>query len=106
MADYRIRYAQQAIDDLDAIFDYVCLENPSAAEKLLSAFDDSISRLKTAPYIGTALRTDKPMFVAPGYRYLVVSPYLVFYRADKQNVYIGRILHSRQDWLPLLFGIR
>ena len=46
MADFRIRYARQAIDDLDAIFDYVCLENPAAAEKLLSAFDSSISRCR------------------------------------------------------------
>ena len=54
MADFRIRYARQAIDDLDAIFDYVCLENPAAAEKLLSAFDSSISRLQTTPYMFAA----------------------------------------------------
>lgn len=89
MTDFRIRYARQAIDDLDAIFDYVCLENPAAAEKLLSAFDSSISRLQTTPYMGAALRTDQPMFVAQGYRYLVVSPYLVFYRVDGRDVYIG-----------------
>ena len=106
MADFRIRYAQQAIDDLDAIFDYVCLENPVAAEKLLSVFDNSISRLQSTPYIGAALRTDQPMCVAQGYRYLVVSPYLVFYRVDGHDVYISRILHSRQDWLSLLFGFR
>lgn len=106
MADVRIRYTRQAVDDLDAIFDYVCLENPVAAEKLLSAFDSSIRRLKSNPYIGAALRTDEPMFVVHGYRYLVVSPYLIFYRVEGQDVYIGRILHSRQDWLPLLFGLR
>lgn len=106
MADTRIRYAQQAIDDLDAIFDYLCLENSVAAEKLLAAFDSSMSRLKTSPYMGAALRTDEPIFAAQGYRYLVVSPYLVFYRVDGDDVYIGRILHSRRDWLSLLFGLR
>lgn len=106
MADYRIRYAQQAVDDLDAIFDYICLDNPDAARKMLQSFKSGIERLASAPYLGAALRTDSPLLISAGYRYIVVSPYLVFYRVVDDEVRIGRILHSRQDWLPLLFGIR
>lgn len=106
MDEYRIRYTQQAVDDLDAIFDYICLENPDAAKKMLQAFQTSISRLASAPYLGAAMRTDEPMMIAAGYRYAVVSPYLVFYRVVEKEVRIARILHSRQDWLSLLFGIR
>ena len=106
MADFRIRYTQQAMDDLDAIFDYICLDNPDAARKMLQAFRTGIEKLAATPYLGAALRTDSPMMISSGYRYIVVSPYLVFYRVVDQEVRIGRILHSRQDWLPLLFGIR
>ena len=106
MADFRIRYTQQAMDDLDAIFDYICLDNPDAARKMLQAFRTGIEKLTATPYLGAALRTDSPMMISSGYRYIVVSPYLVFYRVVDQEVRIGRILHSRQDWLSLLFGIR
>lgn len=106
MAEYRIRYAQQAVDDLDAIFDYICLDNPDAARNMLAKFKTSIEKLSTVPYHGAALRTDSPLLISAGYRYIVVSPYLVFYRVVDNEVRIGRILHSRQDWLSLLFGIR
>ena len=106
MAEYRIRYAQQAVDDLDAIFDYICLDDPDTARKMLHSFQCSIGRLAATPYIGAALRTDSPLLISAGYRYIVVSPYLVFYRVVNDEVRIGRILHSRQDWLSLLFGMR
>lgn len=106
MSKYRIRYAQQAVDDLDAIFDYVLLEDQSAALKLLAEFERRIGSLAESPYVGAAIRTDEPMMIAAGYRYLVVPPYLVFYRVTDAEVRIGRVLHSRQDWLQLLFGPR
>ncbi|MGN0746351.1 MAG: type II toxin-antitoxin system RelE/ParE family toxin [Aristaeellaceae bacterium] len=106
MADFRIRYTQQAMDDLDAIFDYICLDNPNAARKMLQDFRTGIEKLAATPYLGAALRSDSPMMISSGYRYIVVSPYLVFYRVVDQEIRIGRILHSRQDWLSLLFGIR
>lgn len=106
MAEYRIRYTQQAIDDLDAIFDYICLDDPDAARNNLNKFKSSIEKLAATPYHGAALRTDSAVMIAAGYRYIVVSPYLVFYRVVDSEVRIGRILHSRQDWLSLLFGIR
>lgn len=106
MSKYRIRYTQQAVDDMDAIFDYIVLENRDAAHRMLAEFERSVNRLADSPYIGAAIRTDEPMMIKPGYRYLVVSPYLIFYRVTDGEVRIGRILHSRQDWLKLLFGLR
>ena len=82
-------------------------KNPAAAEKLLSAFDSSISRLQTTPLYGRCLAngsTDVRTHRAIGiwsFRHI-----WFFYRVDGRDVYIGRILHSRQDWLSLLFGIR
>ena len=106
MAKDRIRYRQRSVDDLDATFDYICRENPDTARKMLTSFQVSIKRLSTAPYLGAALRTDEAMLISSGYRYSAASPYLVFYRIMGEEIRIGRILHSRQDWLPLLFGIR
>lgn len=106
MSKHRIRYTQQAADDLDAIFDYIALDNRDVAIKMLNAFDSSIRRLADTPYLGTALPSRENMMIAHGYRYLVVSPYMIFYRVHNDEVRIARILHSRQDWLHLLFGQR
>lgn len=106
MPEYLICYTQQAVDDMDAIFDYIVLENPDVAQKLLMQFEKSILQLADAPMIGAAIRTDEPMMIAVGYRYLAVSPYLIFYRVCGGEVRIGRVLHSRQNWLQLLFGLR
>lgn len=104
MGDYRIRYTQDAIDDLDVIFDYITLEDQEAALRMLDEIDQRISQLTEQPYMGAAIPTNDFSVVRHGYRYLVVSPYLVFYRAEANEIRIGRILHSRQDWLFLLFG--
>ena len=104
MSDYDIRYTQDAIDDLDVIFDYIALENQTAALNMLGEIDQRISQLKQQPRLGAAVPTSDFSIVRHGYRYLVVSPYLVFYRVEEEQIRIGRILHSRQDWLFLLFG--
>ena len=104
MGKYRIRYAQDAVDDLDVIFDYIALDDIDAAERMLDTIDESILRLADQPRLGAALPTEGESMLRRGYRYLVVKPYLVFYRFENDEVRIGRILHSRQDWLFLLFG--
>ncbi|MGG1552157.1 type II toxin-antitoxin system RelE/ParE family toxin [Paenibacillus ferrarius] len=40
-----------------------------------------------------------------GYRFIVVNPYLIFYRIMKDDtIVIYRILHGRRDYLRELFG--
>jgi toxin ParE1/3/4 len=106
MADCRIRYTQDAIDDLDVIFDYIALEDQDAALRMLDEIDRRISQLAGQPRMGAAIPTNDFSILRHGYRYLVVSPYLVFYRVEDDEVRIGRILHSKQDWLFLLFGLK
>ena len=42
--------------------------------------------------------------VERGYRYMLVNPYIVFYRVMEDAVIIARVLHTRQNWLHMLFG--
>ncbi len=106
MDKHRIRYTQDAIDDLDVIFDYIALEDQEAALRMLAKIDRRITQFSDQPRMGAAIGMSEPSIVRPGYRYLTVSPYLIFYRVENDEVRIGRILHSRQDWLFLLFGIK
>ena len=38
------------------------------------------------------------------YRILSVKKYLIFYRIDESDVYVDRILHSRRNYIRILFG--
>ncbi|WP_375540986.1 type II toxin-antitoxin system RelE/ParE family toxin [Paenibacillus tyrfis] len=49
------------------------------------------------------LSEDDYTLIQRGYRFIVVSPYLVFYRIINNEVIIYRILHSRRDYLRELF---
>ena len=103
MAKHRIRYTRDAVDDLDSIFDYISEDNRKAALDMLERIESSIMKLADNPRIGMVLPTDDLSLVEPGYRRIVVKPYLVFYRIGNDEVFIARVLHGRQDWMQLLF---
>jgi toxin ParE1/3/4 len=102
MNKYRIRYTEIAVEDLDLIFDYISADNRVAAQKMFERLKTSIERLSDMPQLGAVLPTNDLSLVERGYRYLVIDPYIVFYRIPDQEVRVGRVLHSRQDWLNTL----
>ena len=106
MQTHEILYAQAALDDLDAIFDYVAVEDKGAARRLLERCERRIEELAQAPFSGAAIAMDGPELIEPGYRYVFVSPYLICYRVADGEVHVGRILHGRKDWVHLLFQSR
>jgi len=103
MTKLRILYTQDAVDDLDSIFDYISQDKQTAAAKLLEKIENSILKLAENPRMGTVLPTNDLSLVEPGYRRIVVQPYLIFYRIGNDEIFIARVLHSRQDWMNLLF---
>ncbi|ATW24480.1 type II toxin-antitoxin system RelE/ParE family toxin [Candidatus Formimonas warabiya] len=103
MAKYRICYTRDAVDDLDSIFDYISEDNRIAAANMLERIENSILKLAGNPRMGSVLPANDLSLVEPGYRRIVVNPYLIFYRIGKDEIFISRILHCRQDWMNLLF---
>jgi len=103
MTKLRIRYTQDAVDDLDSIFDYISEDKRTAAANMLEQMEKSILKLADNPRMGTVLPTNELSLVEPGYRRIVVKPYLIFYRIGRGELFISRVLHSRQDWMSLLF---
>ncbi|WP_290370342.1 type II toxin-antitoxin system RelE/ParE family toxin [Paenibacillus plantiphilus] len=75
----------------------------SAAGHLLQKLDRQISSLADFPEMGAVLAEDDYSLIQRGYRFIVVNPYLVFYRVIKETVIIHRILHGRRDYLRELF---
>ena len=104
MGKHNIRYTAAAVDDLDGIFSYISEDDRAAALKMLDRIEGAILKLGEMPRLGAVLPTNELSLVESGYRLLVVEPYIVFYRIRQNEVWTGRVLHSRQDWLHLLFG--
>ncbi len=99
----KVIYAPAAIDDLDEIFSYISSDNATAAEKMLHKLNSGISRLEDFPYMGVVLPEDEYTLVRQGYRFIIIHPYLIFYRLIDDSVVIHRILHGRRDYLRELF---
>ncbi len=100
----KIQYTPAAIDDMDEAFSYITQDNVAAAEKMLATLNASISGLADFPNKGSVLSDDEYSLIQRGYRFIVVNPYLVFYRIMNDTVVIHRVLHGRRDYLRELFG--
>jgi len=101
----KVKYAPAAVDDMDEIFSYISQDNLSAAEALLEKLHAEISHLEEFPNMGSVLSEEEFTLVNSRYRFIVVHPYLVFYRIVKNGVVIHRILHSRRGYIRELFTI-
>jgi len=93
----------EARKDLEEIKTYICeeLENPIAANNVVSRITKSIKNLKDTPGIGRPLTT-KVSFETD-YRFLVCGNYLAFYRFEDETAYVDRILYGRRDYVRILF---
>lgn len=102
----RIKYAPAAVDDMDEIFSYISQDNIAAAQTMLEKIDKGITRLAEFPNMGSVLLDEEYTMIQRGYRFIVIQPYLVFYRIIDDTVIIHRILHGRRDYLRELFDSR
>ena len=100
----RIVISPLAKNDLLDIRKYIVteLENPVAAEKILTQIVKRISELKNFSHIGARLSSITK--IETDYRYLVSGSYLIFYRSKEKTVYVDRILYGKRDYLSILFG--
>ncbi|CAM4365442.1 type II toxin-antitoxin system RelE/ParE family toxin [Paenibacillus alkaliterrae] len=99
----KIKYSQAAVDDMDEIFSFISQDNVSVAENILEKLDHYIAGLADFPSMGSVLSDEEYTLIQRGYRFIVVNPYLVFYRIIDDKVIIHRILHGRRDYLRELF---
>ncbi len=101
---YKIRYTPVAVDDMDEIFSYISQDNIAAAEMMLEKINKKIANLAIFPNMGSVLSDEEYTLIKRGYRFIVIHPYLVFYRITGNTVIIHRILHGRRDYLRELFN--
>ena len=88
----QIDWTDPALSDLDAIADYVALDNPAAAQKLVRRVFEHVDQLEPYPDSGSK----PPELKGWVYRQIVEPPCRVLYRYERQVVYILHVIRSEQ----------
>jgi toxin ParE1/3/4 len=83
-------WTEPALQDLDAIADYIALENPDAARGLVRQIFQHVSQLAQQPESGSRL----PEMRHSAYRQIVEPPCRVFYRFDGSRVFILHVMRG------------
>jgi plasmid stabilization system protein ParE len=83
-------WTEPALSDLDAIADYVALDNPAAAARLVQRFFSPIEQLASLPESGSKLLE----FKGWRYRQIIEPPCRAIYRHEKGYVFILHIVRS------------
>ncbi len=86
----RIIWTTPALEDLEQIAEYIALDKPTAAGKLVRSVFSAVDRLSKFPKSGRV----PPELTGPAYREVVVSPCRVFYRIQGKTIYILHVMRS------------
>lgn len=86
-------WTEPALSDLDAIADYIALENPEAARALVQRVFRHVGQLATHPKSGS-----RPQELR-GWRFrqVVEPPCRIFYRQDSNCVYILHVMRAERQ---------
>jgi toxin ParE1/3/4 len=91
-----IVWTEPALSDLDAIADYVALDNPQAARTLVAKVFGHIEQLAQHPKSGSK----PPELKGWRYRQIVEPPCRVFYREDGNKIFVLYVMRSERPLRP------
>jgi plasmid stabilization system protein ParE len=89
-------WTEPALSDLDAIADYIALENPAAAREFVRCVFDHVDQLIDHPRSGSK----PPELRGWRYRQIVEPPCRVFYREDSNRVFILYVMRAERLLRP------
>lgn len=93
-------WTEPALQELDAIAEYIALDNPAAASHLVQEVFDKIERLENFPQSGRA----PPELPNSVYREVVVPPCRIFYREDDQRVFVIYVMREERQLRAYMLG--
>ena len=91
-----IIWTEPALSDLDAIADYIALDKPEAARRLVQRVFEHVEQLATHPQSGSVPRELR----RSRYRQIVEPPCRVFYRCDGERVFILHVIRGEKQLRP------
>ena len=98
----QVIWTEPALSDLDAIADYIALENPEAAREWVRNVFRHVEQLARHPKSGPK----PPELKGWRYRQLVEPPCRIFYREDGERVYILYVMRAERLLKPGQLSVR
>ena len=86
-------WTEPALQELDAIAEYIALDHPAAASQLIQKVFDKIDRLEDFSQSGR-IPSELPDSV---YREVVVPPCRIFYREDKNRILVLYVMREERQ---------
>lgn len=93
-------WTEPALQELDAIAEYIALDNPAAASHLVKDVFDKIERLENFPRSGR-IPPELPNSV---YREIAVPPCRIFYREDEKQVLVLYVMREELQLRAYMLG--
>jgi plasmid stabilization system protein ParE len=98
----QVIWTEPALTDLDAIADYIALDNPEAAKALVQRVFRRVEHLAAYPGSGSKPRELKGW----RYRQVIERPCRVFYRQDGSRIYILYVMRAERLLRPSVLAER
>ncbi len=86
----RLIWTEPALTDLEVIAEYIALDKPDAAKRYVQRVFAAVDRLEQFPNSGSR----PPEAPDLPYRQVVVPPCRIFYRTEKEHVFILYVMRS------------
>ncbi len=98
----QIIWTEPALLDLNNIAEYIALDKPSAASHLVQKVFSKTERLEEFPESGRK----PPELKKSRYKEIIVDPCRIFYRVEKDKVYILYVMRSERKLRKYLLSER
>ncbi|MGV2929833.1 type II toxin-antitoxin system RelE/ParE family toxin [Vreelandella venusta] len=93
-------WTEPALQELDAIAEYIALDNPAAASYLVQDVFDKTERLENFPQSGR-IPPELPNSV---YREIVVPPCRIFYRESEKQILVLYVMREERQLRAYMLG--
>ena len=98
----QIIWTEPALLDLNEIAEYIALDKPAAASHLVQKIFSKTERLEEFPESGRK----PPELKKSRYKEILVDPCCIFYRVEKDKVYILYVMRSERKLRKYLLSER
>jgi len=86
-------WTEPALSDLEAIADYIALDDPAAASEFVAKVFLHVEQLAAYPKSGSLPKELRPNQV---YRQIIERPCRIFYRISESKIYIVHVMRSER----------
>ena len=87
-----VHFTENAIEHLANIYEYISLNSPTYAKRMIDKITRRSSQISVQPYSGRTV----PEYESEDIRELIESPYRIIYRIKSDQIDILAVIHGAQ----------